>query len=167
MINVDRIRIAKVRYYDNKRKGVEVTSLDANAILIKIDGEYKNIFDEKMMELPVFSRTLYSNTTENGDDFGTKLIHLSGELKTGLCYILDKGNMLKEFGKPEVSISDIENYIINSKDFYIDRESIIKNKDISRKMKRYYRKLLVDDRIAKDQFNKYFAERIEGYQYKK
>lgn len=164
-INIDKLKLAKLKYFDKKRMGVEVSEINAYAFLVNIDGKYVNVFDESLSDIPVFDRTFYSNTTSSGIDFGTKLIYLSGKLETGPCYIVEQNDMKQKFGSSVVSLSDIERYILDSNDYFIDRESILSNPNMSRKEKRKYKLKRFFDQKEKEKLDEFFSERDCGFQY--
>ncbi len=164
-INIDKLKLAKLKYFDKKRMGVEVSEINAYAFLVNIDGKYVNVFDESLSDIPVFDRTFYSNTTSSGIDFGTKLIYLSGKLETGPCYIVEQNDMKQKFGSSVISLSDIERYILDSNDYFIDRESILSNPNMSRKEKRKYKLKRFFDQKEKEKLDEFFSERDCGFQY--
>lgn len=164
-IDTDKLKLAKLKYFDKKRMGVEVSEINAYAFLVNIDGKYVNVFDESLSDIPVFDRTFYSNTTSSGIDFGTKLIYLSGKLETGPCYIVEQNDMKQKFGSSVVSLSDIERYILDSNDYFIDRESILSNPNMSRKEKRKYKLKRFFDQKEKEKLDEFFSERDCGFQY--
>lgn len=164
-IDTDKLKLAKLKYFDKKRMGVEVSEINAYAFLVNIDGKYVNVFDESLSDIPVFDRTFYSNTTSSGIDFGTKLIYLSGKLETGPCYIVEQNDMKQKLGSSVVSLSDIERYILDSNDYFIDRESILSNPNMSRKEKRKYKLKRFFDQKEKEKLDEFFSERDCGFQY--
>ena len=164
-INTEKLKLAKLKYFDKMRMGVEVSEINAYAFLINIGGRYVNIFDESLSDIPVFDRTYYSNTTISGIDFGTKLIYLSGKLETGPCYIVEQTDMRQKFGSSTVSLSDIEQYILDSNDYFIDREYILNNSNMSRREKKKYKVKRFFDQKEKEQLDAFFSERDCGFQY--
>ena len=51
-VDLKRLKLAKVRYYDAKNNGAELSDIDAYAFLINVNGHYINLFDP-IEELPV------------------------------------------------------------------------------------------------------------------
>ena len=165
MINVDDIKLAKIKYYDSELNGVELSDISAYVVLIKCNGKYINVFDPELRDVPVLRRTVYVNVTKDGDDYGTKLVYVCGELKSGMCYIIEDKNMREVFKKDNVNISDIEKYIINSIHFFVDRENIVLNSHISYRVRKNVKLTLLRDHESKEKLNKYFSERNIGIQY--
>ena len=71
LISTDKLSLAKVKYFDVKHNGVEVTGEDPYVFLLNINNTYINLFDP-VENLPVYDRLPYSNTTMSGVDFGSK-----------------------------------------------------------------------------------------------
>ena len=142
-IDVSRVKLAQLRYYE-VGKGAEISSNVVYAILVKFNGTYINPLNP-FDELPVYDRTPYSNVTPDGRyEYGTKIFLVNGEEKDGLCYIIEKENISSDFRKDEVSIEDIEKYVLNSKLFFIDRiELLEKNKKLLGD--KYYKRLYIED----------------------
>ncbi len=124
LICTKNLKLARVKYYSNDRGGAEVSDVDAYVFLCKNGEKYTNPLD-CFDEVPVFERVPYSNQTLDGEDFGTRLLHISGELQNGACYIVDPYQIGKVFGKDFISLSELKNYILNSDHFFVDRISII------------------------------------------
>lgn len=118
-IAVENLRKAKIRYYEED-KGCEIPEVEAYALLIKIGDEYRNVV-RPLEECTVYDRVPYSNRTQGGDDFGTKIVLASGKDEEGICYIIEK-NLDAFEGKDYVTVSEIDDEIINNLDtFYFDR----------------------------------------------
>lgn len=118
-IPVKDLRKAKIRYYE-EGMGCEIPEIEAYALLIKIGDEYRNVA-RPLEECNVYDRVPYSNRTQGGDDFGTKIVLASGEEKDGVCYIIEKKLGAFE-GKDYVTVKEIDDEIINNLDvFYFDR----------------------------------------------
>lgn len=118
-IAVENLRKAKIRYCESD-KGCEIPEVEAYALLIKIGDEYRNVV-RPLEECNVYDRLPYSNRTQNGEDFGSKIILASGKEEDGICYIMEKKLGAFE-GKDYVTVDEIDDEIINNLDvFYFDR----------------------------------------------
>ena len=121
----ENVRLARVRYYDVERNGLEVDDINAYAFLLKTGTSYINIFD-MTSNYPVFDRVPYSNTTKNGEDYGTKVIQISGDPdKSGLCYVLEATTGKSLFNLDEVTDELLKIYMIHSNKFFVDRMNIL------------------------------------------
>ena len=119
-IAVENLRKAKIRYYETG-KGCEIPEIEAYALLIKLGDEYRNVA-RPLEECNVYDRVPYSNHTQGGDDFGTKIVLASGKEEDGVCYIMEKKLGAFE-GKDYVTVKEIiDDEIIGNLDvFYFDR----------------------------------------------
>ncbi len=149
-IAVKDLRKAKIRYYETD-KGCEIPELEAYALLIKIGDEYRNVV-RPLEECNVYDRVPYSNRTQGGDDFGTKIVLASGKEEDGICYIIEK-NLDAFTGKDYVTVREIDDEIINNLDvFYFDRWDLCfedgvpinKNSKIVKKADRERRKKFIE-----------------------
>ena len=48
--------------------------------------------------MPIYDRTNYSNTTLDGEDYGSILKLVSRNVESGPCYVIEKLNMEDIFG---------------------------------------------------------------------
>ena len=146
----ENVRLAKVKYYDVDHNGVEVNDMDAYAFLYQMGDNYINIFDV-CESLPVFERVPYSNTTLSGDDFGTKLKLVSGDDgSSGACYILEKEDGKKLFGREDIDMSTLQNYLLKSSKFFVDRLRLLEDKDSKINKRLYYHTYLADQKKMKE-----------------
>ncbi len=125
-ISADKVRIGQMRYFDIERNGTEILEDKAYAFLVKVNGVYINPFNP-FEEIPVYDRTKYTNTTLDGESYGTKIELACGEVKEGPCYVLEKLDGRDIFDKEEITISDMEDYMFASQDFFFDRMEVAKN----------------------------------------
>ena len=145
-MKADQVRLARVRYYDDSKKGIEVDNIGAYAFLVKAGTKYINIFDITS-DLPVFERVPYSNTTKDGEDFGSKVMQISGvEDVSGLVYVLEDSTAKDLFNEDQVSDELLKRYIIHSKKFFVDRKSIIQDCPSKLEMLRALPILLSDEK---------------------
>ena len=124
-IEANRLRLARLRYFDEVANAVEIPSEEAYAFLVDVHGTYINPFNP-FEEVPVYDRTNYTNTTLDGVSYGTKIVLASGEVKDGPCYVLEKNDGREIFDKEEVTIKDLEDYMFASQDFFFDRMEVAK-----------------------------------------
>ena len=163
-IDISKIRLAQIRYFDADRKGSLIPEERAYVFMVDIGGEYVNLFNPSE-NLPVYGRTPYSNTTRYGIEFGTKIVLLQGEIQNGPCYIIEKINPDDIFRKEEVTVEEIENYMLQSDRFFIDRIDIFERRksiiDFGK------RKKIREDRVKLEKFEDYMKSQEKGYVYKK
>ena len=119
MIDSKNIRLGRLTYFDTVHNGSAVPPVGAYVFMVK-DGLYYNPFD-LTMDLPVYDRTPYTNTTKNGEDFGTKIVNVQGEVTDGLCVVLEKIDVGEYFGKEQMNLNMLKECILNSDSFFIDR----------------------------------------------
>ena len=94
----------------------------------------------------------YANTLPDGEDYGTMISHVFGEIKDGPCYILDV-NMNKVLTKDTMSYEEVLSFVLQSSNFFPDRISIIEKMDLFSRMK--YRKKYLSDKMDLEKFEKY------------
>ena len=153
-VDVSRIKLAQLRKYDAGRKASEIPDKKAYAVMVEVNGTYVNVLNP-LEELPVYGRTPYANTTRDGmHEFGNKIVLLNGEEKDGPCYILETTDMSHELHKERVTIKDIENYVLNSKLFFVDRIKLLNgDRRIPRSL--YNKRLVVEDMARLNELNNY------------
>lgn len=168
-IDINNIKLAKVRYFDEKNEGVEISKIEAYVLLININGEYVNFFDHDLRSLPIFKRAHCSNISHSGESFGTRLIYINGDLRSGPCYVIEDRDLSKYFERSVVSLNDLKKFIIFSNSFFVDRQPLILSclNTLSRKERRIAKKKYLEDDETVTLLNKYFSDRMDGYQYLK
>ena len=157
MIDAKRIRLGKKTYFDVTNNGSVVPSVDAYAFLINVNGTYVNPFN-LAEEVPIFDRLPYSNTTLDGEDYGTKIELAQGDLKSGECYVLEKMDISEYYGKDEMSLGMLEDIIIASNKFFIDRIGLLEEKGGSPRRKHIARRKILDDKIKLKKFKDFIEE---------
>ena len=165
-IDLKRLKLAKVRYYDASHNGAELTDIDAYAFLLDVNGNYINLFDP-VEDLPVFDRTSYTNTTLNGDDFGTLIRHLHGSLDSGPCYIIEKVDLSRIFKKDKIRVSELIEYIIKSDKFFVDRLNLYKEKKNSARRNEINKNKIKNDELMMFRFQDYLNSHEKTKVYKK
>lgn len=97
-VEADRVRLAKVRYFDEEENAVEIPVEEA---------------------------------------YGTKIILKNGKVQEGMCYVLEKDSAKEIFEQDEISIKDMEEYILSSEKYFVDRLDITKKFGPREKLLRY------------------------------
>ncbi len=157
VIKVKNLRLAALKYY-KVGKGVELTDPVGYVILEKFgENLYVNPI-EIAEEYPTFERLPYANVTKDGEDYGSKLRLVNDIDKDGPCWVLFKGDLRDSFGKDVISEEELENYILNSADYFPDRLSIAKERLEIRPSIKLFRIILNDTKSAK-RVNSFFEER--------
>ena len=164
-IKTNKLHLAQYRYYEVGR-GSEIPPVSAYCILAEVNGCYYNVLNP-FLELPVYGRSNVSNTTRDGEYYGSKILLKSGEEKDGLCYIMEFGDMEKSFKNKEVSINDIEKYVFNSSLYFWDRLDLLEEKKDLSKTFISYSKRLNKDFTMREKFLEYLAAHDKEYVLKK
>ena len=100
-IDSKKLKLAQIKYFDVEHNGLEVTGQDVYAFLYDVNGTYVNPFNV-FEEMPVYKRLPYSNTTLDGDDYGSKITLAQGEPVDGLSYVISNTSMEDLFGNKEL-----------------------------------------------------------------
>lgn len=169
MINTNNLKLAEIRRVESYTEGEKVkhhVAIDnlSYVLLVEKDGEYYNPFCVED-NYPVYGRTPYTNTTLDGEDYGNILYLASGEEKEGLCLVLSKLNLRSYLGADEVSVQQLEDYILKSKNFFKDKKSIVDSRFKNRPFKA--RKELKDFMPKYFQYLEAINQVEKGYQFKK
>ena len=162
ILNLKKLRIGVLKNFSLENNGVEVSENLAYVVLEEgKNPQYLNIYDitEMLDNIPVFERLPYSNSTKCGEDFGSKLKVVLGEenLKSGPFYVLLKDDLSVYLGKDFMSAKELEEYVINSKYYFKDREDLVLER-----MKRHpikMAKILYSDFKQGEKVRKFFEER--------
>lgn len=147
-ISADKVRIGQIRYFDAEMNASEIPEEKAYAFLVDINGTYINPFNP-LEEVPVYDRVNYTNTTLDGETYGTKIKLVNGEVQEGMCYILEKGDGRDIFDKDIVSLKDMEDYMFKSSDFFVDRLSAAKKRGLKPRDMTYRYVQMEEDYIKK------------------
>lgn len=165
--DASKIKLAQVRYFDVERNGCEIPPTKAYVILLEDNGTYMNVFSLED-HVPVYSRVPYSNTTRDGEDFGTKIVLSSGEVQEGMCYVLDSLSSDSLFGdKKTVSYESLKNYVLNSDLFFPDRISLLRKEKRNLRTKFRIAKQYKSDLERFDALSEYFLNQEKEMQYRK
>lgn len=145
-------------------KGVEHCDSVSKGVLVDFgNGRFVNPFCISD-NYPIFERSYSSNVTCDGHSFGTRVHHISNKLITGPCWILSNKDFSEVIGKDEISLEDLENYILSSDDFYKDRIRIAEKRLFNGKKKHRMMRIISHDEILLAEMENFFAEREHGIQ---
>lgn len=151
------LRLAAIRYFDAEANGIELTEALGYVILENIrENLYVNVFDIAD-STPIFERVPYSNTTLDGEDYGTKVRSVLYEAETGPCYLLTKIKLSDCFDKDLISRKDLEDYILNSDYYFRNRKEIVM-KNLKKHPFRML-KTLYEDTKSEERFVDFFEQR--------
>lgn len=121
--NKENLFVAELKYFDGLTRsffGLEPRSF--SVICVK-DGEYVNVLNlEDNYSLYKYSHFAAKYCSEQGDM--PYLEHVSGEIETGPCYVVT-GSLPVYTKDGQVGMETIENFVLNSSEFYKDRATII------------------------------------------
>ena len=157
------IKMVDLRYYVDGR-GIELGDTLSKGVLVDFgNGRYVNPFCISD-SYPIFKRDFSSNTTVDGHSFGTRVCHVSNKLVTGPCWILDNKDFSLIIGKSEISLEDLENYILTSNEFYKDRIRIAEKRLFKSKKKHKMMRMIAHDEELLAEMERFFVEREHGIQ---
>lgn len=157
------IKMVDLRYYVDG-KGIELGDALSKGVLVDFgNGRYVNPFCISDI-YPIFKRDFSSNTTVDGHSFGTRVCHVSNKLVTGPCWILDNKDFSEVIGKSEISLEDLENYILTSNEFYKDRIRIAEKRLFKGKKKHKMMRIIAHDEELLAEIERFFVEREHGIQ---
>lgn len=156
--DVENFHLAEVRYLDLENcrflSGDEVWY----AFLVNKDSVYMDLFC-CLSDMPVFKLKPSANSMEGEENDDFELVVAGNEcfVGSGPCYVLCDIDLKEIFGKDKVRQEDIENYILASDKFFIERKSIAKERmEISpAKMER----ILDNDKENEAKYIQFFQER--------
>lgn len=159
--NVENLHLAEIKYLSLENGGVELGEPVSYVFLFKRperDRFYLNPISF-VDTYAVFKRVPYSNTTRDGEDYGSKMKIVGNDyyLESGICYVLSSTTAREIFEKDTVSKEELEDYILASDKYFVDRELIAKermDKD-SFRMKR----IIAKDKKSEEKYIKFFEER--------
>lgn len=157
------IKMVDLKYYVDG-KGIELSESLSKGVMVDFgNGRYVNPFCVSD-SYPIFGRSHSSNVTTDGHAFGTRVYHVSNKLVTGPCWVLDTKDFSKVVGKEEISLEDLEDYILGSSDFYKDRIRIAEKRLFKGKKKHKMMKIISHDEILMADMERFFNERELGVQ---
>ena len=152
IIDSKNICLAQLRYFNFERKSTVIPDEKAYVVLLNVDGNYSNIITGEV--LPVYGRVPYTNTTLDGEDYGTMLYSVTGEIKDGMCYLLEeKENFGMFVEKDRYSMKEIESKIINSSLLFVDRIDLLNKRKLSVINRLRANKIILKDTKKMENFN--------------
>lgn len=166
IINTKDLKIADVRLFDTKRMASEIPCVHGYVFLVKDNDMYYNLFDP-FMEYPVYTRLPYSNTTLDGEDYGSKICLVQGEAQDGVCYIVENLNLRSLFGQDYITLPELKKYILSSQYFFIDRMSILDEEPFDLRTIIRNRKIREADQEHMEKFEKYLGFSAKQFYLKK
>ena len=131
--DIGKLCVAEVKWFDSINNGLEVTTEPiSHVILYNKDDRYFNVLNPDE-SLPLYKREP-SSTKFFGKEYYIGIDLVSGEVADGPSWLLTDIDLSKIFSSTSsVSLTEIENYVINSPLFFHDRkpflESMVKDKN--------------------------------------
>ena len=164
-IKTDNLRLAKVKYFDTKHNGAEISDIEAYAFLVEVgENQYLNVFDPDE-NIAVFDRSNYSNYTKDDVAFGNRLVHVCGEIANGACYVMERISVPALLGVESITLEQLKDYILASDKFFVDRLSLLESGP--RKRGIAHKAKVWDDTKKMMALKKYIASHEDAVQYKK
>ncbi len=121
-----KLHLAEVKYFDVKHNGIELTDPASLVIVYGSDGHYVNALSP-YEEFPTFKRSRESNDYDGmGEYYGTKVIQLTEEASTGACWVLRNRDDFSEKLPEQVTVQELEDYVLESPYYFKDRLDIAK-----------------------------------------
>ena len=161
LMETKNVKLAQVRYFDTYHNGVEIPEIKAYTFLYK-QGDYYINYLNPSEELPVYDRVPYTNTTLDGFDFGTKIVLAQGECMDGPCYVIENIGVDNIFGMDTITSEQLEEFVLKSNLFFVDRLGLINNKKVISINSKY-----LEDVEKMKAFRKYMVTSRKGAVYKK
>ena len=163
MINVKDLKVADVRYFDEAHNGLEYTEPVSRVILLNRGDTYINLLNPGEIA-PIYRRI--PNTTNplsTEDYFGTKIEYVSGVEATGEAWLLSDVDFRCVFRRDEVTLEDIEDYVLRSTYYYHNREELIDRRLKRGKISKHDIMTMVDtkarDSKSREKMCEFFAAR--------
>ena len=164
MINTKDLKIAAIRYYDDEHNGMEFTDPVSHVVLLNRGDTYINLLNPGEV-CPIWVRV--PNTTNaigSSDEYiGTKIDIVQGDIQSGEAWLIDDTDMSSCFGKENVSLRDVENYVISSSDYFHNRAELIQDRlrreRMSYRQRRELIKIKEHDGVKFGEMEAFFEER--------
>ena len=163
MIKVKDLKVADVRFFDQAHNGLEFVEPVSRVVLLNRGDTYINVLNPGEMA-PIYRRIPNTTNAYSTEDyFGTKIEHVCGEEVTGEAWLLSDVDFKSVFHKDEVSIEDVEDYVLRSSYYFHNRADLIDRRLAKGKLSNRDVKLLVDTKTKDDkkkaEMDSFFAER--------
>lgn len=132
------IKLAELKFYNKEEGGVELTPVQSYGWLVKLGDGYLNVLNP-YEEFPVLERVPYSNCSQYGLEYGTKMRPLTECSESGPCWIIGKDSLADFTSLEEVNRQELEDIVLSSSLFFKDRYPIVKKRLLKfRDITRYY-----------------------------
>ena len=147
MIKVKDIKVADVRYFDGEHNGLEFTEPLSRVVLLNRGDTYINLLNPGEFA-PIYKRIPNTTNAYSTEDyFGTKIEHVSGMERTGEAWLLTDGDFRCIFSGDEVTIKEIEDYVLRSSYYFHNRAELIDRRLGQRKANNREIMLMVDTKV--------------------
>ena len=166
MINTENLKLADVRLFDAKRMASEIPNVHGYSFLVKDCDTYYNVFNP-LLDYPVYERVPYSNTTLDGEDYGTKIQLVQGEACDGICYIIEPLNFQSLFGNNQISLAELKAYMLSSQFFFLDRHHVLEEEPFHLNTIVRNRKIREADEKSMVEFERYLGASAKSLRLKK
>lgn len=129
VVNVEDLFLAEVRRFDVEMNASEIPLVRGYTFLERDGDSYRNLFCPSL-DYPVYVRTPYTNTTRDGEDYGSKIILAQGDVEDGLCFII-QSSLSKMINQDKITTSELKKYVLQSDKFFLDCAMLFDNHQIS------------------------------------
>ena len=125
----DKLHLAELKYFDMQNNGIELSEPASYVVVYEYaDGRFLNAL-EPLEELPTFERRPWTTNIYSGQEyFGTKIKVLTDEFSTGPCWLLCDEKFRRCLPGQEVSLLEVEDYVLDSPLYFKDRLDIAKRR---------------------------------------
>lgn len=155
IVNVEDIYLAEVRRFDLEMNASEIPSVHGYTFLKKDEDHYGSLF-HPAFDYPVYERVPYSNTTRDGEDYGSKIKLVQGDAINGPCYII-QSSLSKIVDRNTISMDEVRRYMLQSNMFFVDRILLLQERDLSFVERVSYCKTLMHDLELQSEFSDYYG----------
>ena len=155
----NKLFLAEVKYFDVKHNGIELTDPAAMAVIYGCNGRYVNALCP-YEEFPTFKRSHVPNYNGSIDAyFGTKVIQLTEDASTGPCWLIREKNDFAEKLGEQVTVEDLEEYVMASPYYFKERIDVAKKK--LRRLEKPFTmtKIIHRDRALEEEYCRFFDSR--------
>ena len=155
---VKKIKRARIGYFDKGKNGSYLPKDNAYTYFLELHNVCINIFHAEE-ECNVYKRLPYPHYDKNGKPNGNRIVLISGKEEDGVCYIIDE-NYKIDYPLDYISSKELEEIIIESDDFIVDRVYILGlRNDLKTRFK--YMKKKKEDNENLEKLQQYILSREE------
>lgn len=156
--NVENLHLAEIKYLSLENGGVELGEPVGYVFLVNRDSVYMELIS-CFSFMPVLKRLPLSNTASDGEDYDSKMAVVGNEchLESGACYVLCDIDLKEIFGKDVVRQETLEDYILASDKYFVDREFIATQRMDKEPFR--MKRIIAKDKEHEEKFIKFFEER--------